>query len=59
MEDLKETLYKLFMEELSDLQFGHSFNTSRLRTMRDICHILKYNEYVEMSADDIVKLVRF
>ena len=59
MEDLNDTLYKLLKDELNDLKLGHPFNMDRLRTMVDICEILTYLKYVELSDDDIVKLIRF
>ncbi len=59
MEDLNETLYRLLWDELNDLKLGHPFNMDRLKTMLNICEILTYLEYVELSDDDIIKLIRF
>lgn len=59
MEDLNDILYKLLKDELSDLKLGHPFNEDRLRTMMDICEILTYFEYVDLSDDDIIKLIKF
>lgn len=59
MEDLNKTLYRLLWDELNDLKLGHPFNKDRLRTMHDICELLTYYEYVELSNDDIIKLVKF
>lgn len=59
MEDLNKTLYRLLWDELNDLKLGHPFNKDRLRRMVDICEVLAYLEYTDLSDDDIVKLIGF
>ncbi len=59
MENLKETLFKLLNDELNDLALGHPYNMNRLSMMREICHLLTYYQYVDMSDDDILKIVNF
>lgn len=59
MEELNSTLFRLLKDELDDLSIGYPFNYDRISTMKDICHLLTYYKYVDLSDDDIVKLVRF
>lgn len=59
MEDLKATLFRLLKDELDSLAIGHTYNYDRIATMREICHLLVYYKYVDMSDDDILKIVRF
>ncbi len=59
MERLNNLLYKLLKDELNDLKLGHPFNKDRLRRMVDICEVLAYLEYTDLSDDDIVKLIGF
>lgn len=58
MEDLNGTLFRLLKDELDALRLGHPFNKDRLRKMKEICHLLTYYQYVDVSNDDIIKLVR-
>lgn len=59
MESLNEMLYKLLNEEIDSLSLGHLFNSKRIQKMREICHILTYYKYVDVSDNDIIKLIRF
>ena len=59
MEELKESLFKILEDELNSLELGHSYNLSRLSMMKEICHLLTYNKYVNMSDDDIIKIGKF
>ena len=59
MEDLKEILYRLLRDELNNLALGHYYDKSRLSTMKEICHLLTYYKYVNLSDDDILKIVKF
>ena len=59
MENLKETLFKLLNDEIDSLHLGHSFNKDRLQMMKEICHLLTYYQYVDMSDSDILKIVKF
>ena len=36
MENLNETLYNLYNQELSDLMIGYSFNNNRIKQMIDL-----------------------
>lgn len=59
MEDLNATLFRLLKDELDSLAIGHTYNKERLSMMKEICHLLTYYKYVELSDDDILKIVRF
>ena len=59
MEQLKEMLYNLLKEEFANLNLGHPYNLDRLAYMKSICHLLTYYKYVDMTDDDIVKLIQF
>ena len=59
MEDLNGTLFRLLKDELDSLALGHTYNLERLSTMKEICHILMYYKYVDMTDDDILKIIRF
>jgi hypothetical protein len=59
VENLKETLFKLLNDEIDNLHLGHYFNKDRLQMMREICHLLTYYKYVDMSDSDILKIVKF
>ena len=59
MEDLNGTLFRLLKDELDNLALGHSYDLSRLSMMKEICHLLTYYEYVDISDDDILKIVKF
>ena len=58
MEELKETLTKLLLQEISNLELGHPYNKTRISMMKEICHILTYYTYVDMSDDDMLRIVK-
>lgn len=59
MEELNGTLFRLLKDEIDSLAIGHNYNLERLALMREICHLLTYYEYVDVSDDDIIKIVKF
>ena len=59
MEELKGKLFRLLKDELDDLSIGHTYNLNRIALMKEICHLLTYYKYVDMSDSDIMKIVRF
>ena len=59
MEELKGKLFRLLKDELDDLSIGHTYNLNRITIMKEICHLLTYYKYVDMSDSDIMKIVRF
>ena len=59
MEELKGKLFRLLKDELDDLSIGHTYNLNRIAKMKEICHLLTYYKYVDMSDSDIMKIVRF
>lgn len=56
MEELNKKLYKLLNDEIDNLDLGHSYDKSRMEQMLSICKLIKYIYYVELSAEDIIKL---
>lgn len=59
MTELNEILYRLFIEEMHNLELGHGYDRKRLNTMKEICHLLTYYTYVDMDDTDVLKLIRF
>lgn len=59
MEELNGKLFRLLKDEIDSLNIGHSFNKERLQLMKDICHLLAYYKYVNISNSDIIKIIRF
>lgn len=51
-------LYELLNEEIYSLNTGHAYNSDRIQVMKDICHILSYYNYVNMSDTDLIKLMK-
>ena len=59
MEEHKEKLYRLLIDELESLNLGHTYNIPRIKLMREICHILVYYTYVDLDNYDIMKIVNY
>ena len=59
VEELNATLFRMLKDELDSLSIGHAYNLKRINAMKEICHLLAYYKYVDMSSDDIMKLVKF
>lgn len=59
MEELNGKLFRLLKDEIDSLSIGHTYNIERLRFMRDICHLLMYYKYVNISNSDIIKVIKF
>jgi len=59
VEELKGLLFRLLKDEIDDLSIGHTYNLVRIKKMKEICHLLTYYKYVDMSDSDIMKIVRF
>lgn len=56
MERLNEQLYKLFIEEISNLELGHTVDRSRLCKMKRICQILLYIRYTNLSSSELIQI---
>jgi len=56
---LYNRLWKLLKEELTDLSVGHSFNETRLKQMRELCHVIMYLRYVEVGSTDPIQIFQF
>lgn len=59
MEELNGELFRLLKDELDSLSIGHLFNKERIRLMKEICHLLAYYKYVDISNSDIIKIIKF
>ena len=59
MENLYNRLYKLLKDELDGLYKGYPFNKSRLRQMRELCHVIMYLRYVDIGSTDIMQIFQF
>ena len=59
METLKAKLFRLFKDEIHDLNLGHTFNKMRLKEMKRICRLLLYYQYIDVSSKDLAKMVNF
>ncbi len=57
MEQLSEQLYKLFVEELSDLNRGLTPNRKRINKMKFICQVLVFLRYVDLPNRDLLQII--
>ncbi len=57
MEQLSEQLYKLFVEELSDLNRGLTPNRKRINKMKVICQVLVFLRYVDLPNRDLLQII--
>ena len=53
MEQFKELLFRLLIEELDNLMIGHPYDKDRLRLMRHLCHIIKYYEFGNITNQEL------
>ena len=56
MEQFKELLFRLLIEELDNLMIGHPYDKDRLRLMRHLCHIIKYYEFGHITNQELKML---
>ena len=59
MEILYNTLYRLFSNELLNLNIGYEFNTKTLFTMNELVNAIDYIENGNPSSDEIIKIMRY
>ena len=59
MEILYNTLYRLFSNELINLNIGYVFNTKTLFTMNELVNAIDYIENGNPSNDEIIKIIQY
>ncbi len=59
MEILYNTLYRLFSNELLNLNIGYEFNTKTLFTMNELVNAIDYIENGNPSSDEIIKVIQY
>lgn len=59
MEILYNTLYRLFSNELLNLNIGYEFNTKTLFTMNELVNVIDYIENGNPSNDEIIKIIQY
>ncbi len=59
MEILYNTLYRLFSNELLNLNIGYEFNTKTLFTMNELVNAIDYIENGNPSSDEIIKIMQY
>lgn len=59
MEILYNTLYRLFSNELLNLNIGYEFNTKTLFTMNELVNAIDYIENGNPSSDEIIKVIHY
>lgn len=59
MEVLYNLLYKIYTEELLNLNIGYSFNKSRLSLMNELINSIYYITQGNPSNDEIIKLIQY
>lgn len=59
MEILYNTLYRLFSNELLNLNIGYGFNTKTLFTMNELVNAIDYIENGNPSSDEIIKIMQY
>jgi hypothetical protein len=59
VEILYNTLYRLFSNELLNLNIGYEFNTKTLFTMNELVNAIDYIENGNPSSDEIIKIMQY
>ena len=59
MEILYNTLYRLFSNELLNLNIGYEFNTKTLFTMNELVNAIDYIENRNPSSEEIIKIMQY
>ncbi len=59
MEILYNTLYRLFSNELLNLNIGYEFNAKTLFTMNELVNAIDYIENGNPSSDEIIKVIQY
>ena len=59
MEILYNLLYRIYTEELFNLNIGYSFNRVRLSLMNELINSIYYITQGNPSNDEIIKLIQY
>ena len=59
MEILYNTLYRLFSNELLNLNIGYEFNTKTLFTMNELINAIDYIEHGNPTNNEIIKIIQY
>lgn len=59
VEQLNIKLYRLFIEELTDLNIGYGFNRLRMRKIMDIINAIEYISNYNLSRKEIIKIINY
>lgn len=59
MEILYNTLYRLFSNELLNLNIGYKFNARTLSAMNELVNAIDYIENGNPSSDEIIKIMQY
>lgn len=59
MEILFKQLYKLYVQELLNLNIGYTFNKKRLDKMTDLVNALHYIQNGRLTNDEIIKIIQY
>lgn len=59
MEILYNTLYRLFSNELLNLNIGYEFNAKTLFTMNELVNAIDYIENGNPSSEEIIKIMQY
>lgn len=59
MEILYNTLYRLFSNELLNLNIGYKFNARTLSAMNELVNAIDYIENGNPSSDEIIKIIQY
>lgn len=57
VDNILNTLYENFIDELNDLSMGHPYNLKRLSYMRSIVTLIIYLRYAVLSDKEALKLL--
>lgn len=57
VEELNIKLYKIFVNQLTELSIGYSFNKNSLKEMMNILGAMHYIKYGNISEDEIYKII--
>lgn len=59
MEILYNTLYRLFSNELLNLNIGYEFNARTLSAMNELVNAIDYIENGNPSSDEMIKIMQY
>lgn len=59
MEILYNTLYRLFSNELLNLNIGYEFNARTLSAMNELVNAIDYIENGNPYSDEIIKIMQY